>query len=288
MFIALTKTADKTQARPKPDAQVQTELYGNALFEALVCEFHGTALQIGGVANVVNTSMQKGQAWMLRSCRNFLPVEAAVTSVALKGWSDIGLSKLSAHAINRIYFNVADARNRTEAVINGLGVGNSPDVPIAKLQQLNVVWRQLAEDCRVAVQDLEIETRWRLNESYTANALVLAKILIDAAKGGSTCIDRMGNVILPTLPQRRREIRYSILQQCTVTVRNVTMTAVARDISRTGIGIACAGDFRLRDNIVIELKNGRRFKGRIVWIKDGKLGIQFDGSLEQSDPFLAA
>lgn len=288
MFSSLMTTKDKVQPRSKPDTQVQTQLYGNALFEALVCEFHWTSLQIGGVANIVNASMQKGQSWMLRSCRNFLPVQAAVSTVALKGWSDIGLSKGSAHAISRIYFNAADARNRTEAVLDGLGPVNSPNIPIAKHQQLNIVWRQLADDCRLSVQELEIETRWKLSELYTANALVLAKVLKDAEKGGFSCVDRMGNVILPTLPQRRREIRYSILQQCTVTIRNMTVPAIARDVSRTGIGIACAAEFRLRDNIIIELKGGRRFKGRVVWIKDGRQGIQFDESLEQSDPFLAA
>jgi hypothetical protein len=288
MFNSLMKISEKRPVQVKSESAVGEELYGNSLFEALVCEFHTTSLLIGGVTNVINASAQKGQRWFLRSCRNVLPVEAAVTSVALKNWDEIAITKTMAQSISRVYLNMADAKRPTEGILDALGPITGSEVSTERIQQLAMLWRQLSDDCRLTVRSLETETRWRLNELYTANALVLGKMLRDAAEGGTSCVDGLGNVILPVLPQRRKEVRFTLLQKCAVTHRNTTLSAIARDISRSGMGIKCGGDLRLRDSVVIELKNGRRFKGRVVWINDGNQGIQFDEILSVSDPFLAA
>lgn len=267
--------------------QVQgAALDGNALFDAMVCEVHWLALQVGGVAQLFNASTRKKRTWMLRIARNVLPVEAAAIKVALQSWRDIALPHSQSQTIARLILNVAEAKQKTESVVDRLS-SISTDVPEAVIEQLAAVWRKLADDLQRIVQDLEPETRFRLDSGYSENALCLGRLLKDAVSGGEAQIDAMGNVTLPILPQRRREPRYTLLQPCKVTARRQTWMAFARDVSRNGLGITSTASMSLREPVVVELANGRKFAGRVVWSKDGNHGINFNDPIAATDPLIS-
>ena len=76
MLSALRKISE-TSRSPRRAVSVSNEpVEGNDLFEALVCEFHWTALQIGAITCCMNASLASGRTWMLRSCINLVPVES--------------------------------------------------------------------------------------------------------------------------------------------------------------------------------------------------------------------
>lgn len=286
MLSALLKFAEP--AKPRPALVSWSEpVEGSALFEALVCEFHWTALQIGAIASCMNASSASRRSWMLRSCSNLVPVESPVVKVALRSWQDIGLPRELAGAIARLYFNLVDAKKSALPLINSAGIFVAPRVPLAKLEQITAVWRKLAEDCRNAVLELEPETRWRLNGAYTGNALVLGKFLKEAMAGSRSCVNQYGEVALPLLPQRRKTPRYMLLQNCKIYSQGSASIAFARDVSKNGLGIDCERDFRLKDAVVVVLRNGRKMPGLIVWCKDGKAGVRFDSPLADGDPLIS-
>ena len=287
MFSALSKLRDKVPAPARSDVAGSSTVEGNALFEALVCEFHWTALQIGGVVCLMNAALHKDRHWVLRACPNIMPVEALVVSVALKNWHDLGIPANLARAISRIYMNLADARRLTTPVVEATTTFGGAKISPNKLQQLAELWRKLAEDSLDVVQELEPETRWRLTGHYSENAMVLAKFLKGVGTGIQSHVDALGNVSLPVLPQRRREPRFSLLQPCTIHVRNQVLSGFARDVSQNGLGISCKGELRLKEPVVVELRGGRRLKGRIVWNKNGQQGIQFDTPLSYEDPLIS-
>ncbi|AGK59379.1 type IV pilus assembly PilZ [Hyphomicrobium denitrificans 1NES1] len=256
---------------------------GCARFEALVCEFHWTALQIGAIASCMNASLASRRSWMLRACSNLVPVESPVVKVALRSWQDIGLPRDLAAAVARIYFNLADAKKLALPLINSAGIFAAPKIPLAKLEQITAVWRKLAEDCRDAVLELEPETRWRLNGTYTGNALVLSKFLKEAMAGLRTCVNQYGEVALPLLPQRRKMPRYMLLQHCKIFSQGSASAAFARDLSKNDLSVDCDGDFRLKDAVVVVLRSGRKLPGLIVWFKDGKAGVRFNSPLPDDD-----
>jgi len=288
MLSALRKFSEPARAIRQSTAPAKGPIEGNALFEALVCEFHWTALQIGAIACCMNASLFSGRTWMLRACSNLVPVESPIVKVALRSWRDIGLPRELAAGIARIYFDLADAKKLALPLINNAGVFVGPRIPLAKLEQITAIWRRLAEDCNEAVQDLEPETRWRLNGLYTGNTLVLGRFMKEAKAGNYACVNQYGEVALPLLPQRRRTPRFTLLQPCKVLCQGGTSIAFARDISKTGIGLNCERNFKLKEAALIELRSGRKMNGIVVWSKDGKVGVQFDNTLPDDDPLISA
>lgn len=286
MLSALLKFSEPAKSRPAPISSNEP-IEGNALFEALVCEFHWTTLQIGAISCCMNASLASSRSWMLRSCSNLVPVESPVVRVALRAWQDIGMPRDLAAAISRLYFDLADAKKIALPLINSAGIFVGPQIPLVKLEQITAVWRKLAEDCRDAVLELEPETRWRLNGAYTGNALVLGKFMKEAMTGSRACVNNYGEVALPLLPQRRKTPRFMLLQPCKLISQGSTSIAFARDISKNGIGLNCERDFRVKDPVVVELRSGRKMKGLVVWCRSGKIGARFDNPLPDNDPLIS-
>ncbi len=285
MLRALLKLSEPAQnSYPRTVSSEPDE--GNALFEALVCECHWTALQIGAIASCMNASLASERTWMLRSCSNLLPVESPVVKVALRSWQDIGLSGKLAESISRIYFDLSDAKMQAQPLISRAGAFAGPEISLAKLEQITALWRKLAEDCKTVVQRIEPETRWRLGGLYTGNALVLGKFLKEATSGSYACVNQFGEVAIPVLPQRRKAPRYVLLQRCKVSTQDVTSIAFARDISKNAIGLDCEHDFKLKERILVELRNGRKMKGIVAWSQKKKAVVQFDEALSDGDPLI--
>jgi hypothetical protein len=287
MLNVLLKFSEPQRPAPPSLIPANAPVEGNALFEALVCEFHWTALQVGAIASCFNATLASGRTWMLRSCNNLVPVESPVVRVALRSWQDIGFPRDVAAAIGRVYFDLADAKKLTAPLINCAGAFAGPKIPITKLEQITALWRKLAEDCNAAVQSLEPETRWRLSGLYTENAFVLGKFIKEAVSGAHPCVNHYGQVALPILPQRRKSPRYTLLQPCKITSQGSSSIAFARDISKNGIGLTCERDFKLKDQVLIELRSGRKMKGIVVWCRNGKVGVQFDNVLPDNDPLIS-
>ncbi len=260
---------------------------GNALFEALICEFHWSALQIGGITGCMNASLAFEQTWMLRSCSNLVPVESPVIKAALGAWQEIGLSEEITSSLRKIYFNLSDAKNLALPLIEQAGVFSGPRISLTKLEQITALWRKLAEDCKTAVARLEPETRWRFNGIYTGNALVLGKFLQDALSGGFGCVNQYGEVAIPVLPQRRKTPRYVLLQPCRISDKSGGSIALARDISKNSIGLDCERDFPLKERVLVELRNGRTMRGTVTWFHKKKVSVQFDEPLSDDDPLIA-
>ncbi|MFT3732415.1 MAG: hypothetical protein QM780_13525 [Hyphomicrobium sp.] len=124
---------------------------GQALFEALVCEFHWTVLQIAAIANCIDASASRKRAWMLRSCTNLLPVQSAIVTTALASWQEIGLPPKLSLSIGKVYSDLTDAKRLTIPVILDAGAFTGPAVSLSKLEQLSALWRSLSEDCETAI-----------------------------------------------------------------------------------------------------------------------------------------
>jgi hypothetical protein len=281
---------DQTKA-PAPSKNAvlsSTPLEGNSLFEALICEFHWVALQIGGITAILNASLEGRRAWVIRSCRNLVPVEAAIVDVALRSWQDMAIPKDKASRIRSVFLCLNDAKRHLEPLMDAAGAYDTSPASIAKLEQLTIEWRNLAKNALDAVQCLEPETRWRMNALFSQNALVLAKFLKDCVLGRHDCVDVRGDVSLPVLPQRRRAPRHALLQHCRVSMRGLSVPAFAHDVSQSGFGITCKHPFKLKDIVNIELQNGRRFTAMIVWAKDGRLGLHLESPLANNDLLISS
>jgi hypothetical protein len=287
MIGALRKSSEPTRGWRAPVSSSEP-LIGNALFEALICEFHWTALQVGAISCCMNTSLAARRSWMLRACSNLVPVESPVVKAWLRSSQEFELAKEQAAAVKRIYFDLIDAKELALPLINSAGVLTAPTIPHAKLEQIAAVWRKLAEDCRDAALELEPQTRWRLGGGYTENAFVLGKFLKEAVSGSRTYVNHYGEVAMPILPQRRRTRRFSLQQPCKIAWENSSAIAFARDISKIDLRLDCKRDFRLKDTITVALRSGRTMRTQVVWCKDGTTDVRFENPLEENDTLISA
>jgi hypothetical protein len=220
---------------------------------------------------------------MLRACSNLVPIESPVVKAWLRSLPEFDLPKEQAAAIRRIYFDLIDAKALALPLINSAGVLTAPTIPHAKLEQIAAIWRKLAEECRDAALELEPHTRWRLGGGYTENAFVLGKFLREAISGSRTYVNHYGEVAMPVLAQRRRTLRFSLLQPCKIAWENSSAIAFARDISKIDLRLDCERDFRLKDVIIVALRNGRTMRTQVVWCKDGTTDVRFENPLEGND-----
>jgi len=257
---------------------------GNALFEAFVCEFHWTVLQIGAIGSCMNAAAAQNRAWMLRSCSNLLPVESPVIKATLEAWQEIGLPRKLATSLQKIYVDLADANRKTRPISEAAGAFTGPQISLAKLEQMAALWRKISEECESAVQALEPESRWRLSGIYTGNSLVLGRFLKGVISGAHDCVSHLGEVAVPVLPQRRKTRSYALLQPCVIRRKEGTSMAFGRAISKNGIDVTCESAVDLKERVTVELRNGRKMRGIVVWSRDKNANIQFDEQLDTSDP----
>lgn len=285
MIGALRKFSEPSKPWRAPISSSEP-LKGNALFEALTCEFHWTALQVGAISCCMNSSLASRRSWMLRACSNLVPVESPVVKTWLQSSQEFDLPKELAAAVRRIYFDLVDAKELALPLINSAGVLIAPTIPYAKLEQIAAVWRKLAEDCRDIALELEPQTRWRLGGAYTENAFVLGKFLKEAVSGSRTYVNHYGEVAMPILPQRRRTPRFALRQPCKIFWENHSSIAFASDISKIDLRLNCERDFRMKEPIIVALRNGRTMRALVVWCKDGTTDVRFEIPLEGNDPLI--
>lgn len=58
---------------------------------------------------------------------------------------------------------------------------------------------------------------------------------------------------------------------------------LVRNISNGGLMAHVYADHRIGDRIEIELRSDERLSGEVAWVKDGHVGVRFDGQVEVSD-----
>ena len=198
--------------------------------------------------------------------------QISMTGLAITNERDVLAALHITPETSMVNFDADAARQAIEAL---------PSVASATVRKTypNHVYIKIMERVPVA--------RWRLNGVYTGNALVLTKFLKEAMGGLRTCVNQHGEVALPLLPQRRQMPRYVVLQPCKVFSQESASTAFARDVSKNDLTIDCDRNFRLKDAVVVVLRNGRKLPGLIVWSKDGKCGIRFDNPLSDDDPLIS-
>lgn len=286
MFGMALKTKEKPQRLSQEPSAPAKPLSGNALFEALICDLHWTALQIGGCACIMNSCVARGCGVIPNSCRNQFPVDSTIISAALINTNELAADIAVVARIKQMVRDLSDARKATEPYVGTDMKVGSPIPTYRAITQLAAVWRRLCEETLGIVNDLEPDARWRLNGVYTENVLTLNRFLKAAAAGKHDSVDAHGEIALPILPQRRRHARFALLQNCKVTARGVTYPAFAEDISIQGMGISCKGALRLKELVSIELQMGRRFQGTVVWGKGGDYGVQFSAALAKTDPLI--
>lgn len=274
--------------RPSAKSLDDDRLEGIDLFEAIVGELHSTALQIAAITSAVNAFRPGASSRLVRSLVNFIPHTPPLVAGMRQCKEELNLPQEAARYVDLLFGELEKARKIADLFVADVDRYGPPQALERHTATLVTSWRALSEVALDAVDAMEPQTRWRLTGLYSENSLVLARLLRGVIHGQQPCLDPRGDIILPDLPQRRRARRHAILQNCALHSRGVRHDAFANDISATGLGLTNAPALMLKQPVDVELKGGRHLSGTVVWVKDGKVGVQFVTALPLNDPLLAS
>lgn len=144
-------------------------------------------------------------------------------------------------------------------------------------------WRELAESvieivCRV--QELGC-----LTPACTARFERLFCTLLEAAEGGTPCIQSDGCVEVPGILERRKFVRYDVYWLAWLTYDNERLSGAVRDVSRGGAGLDCEIPLPIGASVVLAIGE-RRIPAHVAWTGTGRIGIEFERLLAANDPLL--
>lgn len=85
----------------------------------------------------------------------------------------------------------------------------------------------------------------------------------------------------PVPPERRHDRRFvKILRVGTLIVDSRTELCLIRNISAGGLMAHAYSTLRLGQKVSVSLKSSHMLHGKVLWVKDGNVGIQFDKPID--------
>lgn len=256
------------------------------LFEAIVCDVHWTALQIGTLAILLNARIEARTDWTLRPWRHLLQDSGRIAQLGLMYGSDLGICRITAHKCSQLYATVSSAKVRLAPVMQD--VKKYPPAVTRLIEPLASTWRQLSQKAIDVLVSLEPATRAQLNERYVENGKILSRFLQEAASGNTQSVNSFGEIALPSLAQRRRTPRIAVQEACHVLVQGRSIPATLQNVSRDGLGILCVHPLEVEHQIEVVLGNKRLLNAVVVWQNGQRAGLRLVTPLDGYDPLLRA
>lgn len=119
-----------------------------------------------------------------------------------------------------------------------------------------------------------------------ASAAPLLQALSTAADGGTPMLGANGEVVIPAWADTRRAPRVSV--ECSATLRRAgeLVAIVLTDISTVGAGIRTSAVLAVGERVTILVDQSIEMSGRVVWVRGGMAGMEFDQPFYDGTPEL--
>jgi hypothetical protein len=257
-----------------------------SIFETLVYEIHSAALLTVAIASGVNALREPTAQRSEVSLKPYLPHEPAIIMAMRNLMIDTHLDEHTVNVFSQFYYDLEPSRSVLVRYFTDANQIGEERASTLHLFSLTNSWRNACRDALSALQQLHHDVVRELSAQYARNSNVLKKLLVEAANGGSPCLDANGQIRLPDLPQRRRSARRTLCQPCVITHNRRTSEAFVRDVSSGGLGLERAPQLAPDSIVFVELASGRRFAGVVVWCDGVAAGIRFAKALLPNDPLL--
>jgi hypothetical protein len=152
--------------------------------------------------------------------------------------------------------------------------------------QLGLTWRQTCRIAILALDEFAREYASSLPDIYSHNTQMISSLLAGALKGLHPCVDGLGQLFIPQLPQQRLWPRRAIFQSCAVHYNGNEYPAFINNISAGGAGLERVPPMQRGNPLEIELESGRILKGTVAWSSAPVAGVAFEKVLPYNDPIL--
>lgn len=250
-------------------------------------ELHNAALLTCVVASWANGIAGRSNPAFPQAVEPFLPRDPGIFLTLSRWVRDTDISNEGLASADAFFRTLPAARRNFEAFRMAAREIGFPSAAALNERVIVDSWRSACVAGLAALNDLGEDVQAGISERHLQTGRILFALLTSCRKGMTPCLDERGLPFLPELPQRRRERRFALLENCFVSTALKTFSAYARDISQSGIGLERVGVLEQGCLVKIQLLIGRAFLGRVVWARKGSAGVRFLQPLQPGDPLIS-
>ncbi len=151
--------------------------------------------------------------------------------------------------------------------------GSSEKQDWGDLYDLSLHWRHVCALGFGALRDLGRSLRESCPAEVSPAMGGLLQMLRDVRDGSCPYIGSDGEFILPSWLNRRSDERQIVKMAARVSCGNEVQEGIVRDISRHGVGLDGVFGLRRGRRVAVEIENGCRFEGVVIWAAGGRAGV---------------
>ena len=256
---------------------------GGVLFESLVCDLHWSMLHVGALALATTACARMRGVRTLRPWRHFLHANASAAILTLRYAPEIGLGAALASRLTAFEEALAALQARTLPLAGSRSASAAQTPGLASIAS---GWRDQAHHGAEHLQALDADVRSRLSVLYVDDSRMLAAFLRDASRGDLQRVSADGEITLPTLKQRRRNVRAAVDQACRIWIDGEAHPASIANLSAEGLGITCR--CALQPGQAVEIEIGlRSLAARVAWMDGANFGLKLTSPLRRDDPLMS-
>lgn len=195
-----------------------------------------------------------------------------------------GSVRNSATAIENITAKVGEIRNLTSTIAGAVEEQRAANQEIARAA------RSAADSTRDAASRMAKVSSAVMETSGEASSVNTASMFISqTSEALGKEVEEFLVGVTKDVEDRRRAYRMDITKEVLMQVGKEEPRSVnLSDISATGAQVTKAGHLEIAQEITLDFRNGLQIRGRVVRETQRGYGIQFDGTLDESQIFLAA
>lgn len=275
-------SADPIAAGGADETMSNASIDGTFLFESIVSDLHWTAVHAGTFACLIGACTTETVGRRLQPWQHLFQDNSQIAILGLRYHDEMGVPAAIAGKIASFYVGVANVKSKSMQLARVRLQASS--TPIAGVMQVSGEWRAI---CQVAIQvllDLEPLVKLRLSPLHAQNAQIIVGFLREAAAGDTRRVNEWGEVVLPTLVQRRRDPRLQLSTTCRIRTDQRVVDGVINNVSRQGLGIVCDHAFTVGQVVSVELDGGKSIKAKVAWTKGDQAGLALSQPLSLTDP----
>jgi hypothetical protein len=252
------------------------------VFETIISGLHWNVLQIGTISLLITACCHRKASWTLRAGRQIIQSNAHIMKAPLRYGADIGLAAETKADISYLYDRLAEVKAATAPLMAGESAYTTSEYYL--LAELEVRWRQIGLKAVSIMYVLKPDVKRKLPPQYSEDAQILVRFRMEAANGETRRVGADGEISLPTLSQRRQAPRVMVRAPCRLVLPDLSVPALLFDVSRDGLGMICDHALLDRQQVAVELADGRLLKAIVVRREGDRKGLSLLRPLPSDDP----
>lgn len=256
------------------------------LVESIICNIDRLGLDTAIVLSGVNTLRNPELAMKARDIGRFVPNQEHQLPALLEALSNITCATHAVHDTRPVLTAIHRGREIVRIFAEDEKDIGRERARIIYAEHLKILWTEVCASMLKLISETNAELRLVLPLAYQQNSAVLTSLISGAMNGLSPCLNEQGQLYAPSLPQQRKWVRHTILQNCHVAYNGDTFEAFVKDASAGGLGLEKMPELSRNSQIKVILESGRTFDCTVAWSNGSSAGVKFPAPLSQSDPLL--